>query len=607
MAISVRDVARRYLGITSGFSVRQSITSRAGSSSLRVALEYIAYNHDLLMPDEHLGPHQYLVSLNGRYFLFYQDDGNLVLLGPYGALWASNTNGRPAGVCIMQGDGNLVIYGPGPDREYIWDTSTYDNPGSRLVVQNDGNVVMYRPDNSVVWATNTPQANPAQGDTMQPNEALYPDQSIRSADGRYALFYQGDGNLVLSGPYGALWASNTNGRPAGVCIMQGDGNLVIYGPGPDREYIWDTSTYDNPGSRLVVQNDGNAVMYRPDNSVVWISDTLVFRSNIPNLEGWVEVRLRRDGTVQFRGHIHNGGIEAFAFQVGVAARSSLAIGMAYRGHVGGLGSPRDHDWDQTFSNPMVSVSFTRFLGASLDVQAETRGDITGFLEDVARFLVGWVIGRIVLTPGVLAVIVVGVEVGTLIVKGGFDAGARLIGGTLWLLGPNATLVALAFEGAAALGSEEREIFEVEYDFANSEVFNGTLPPRERIFLTDTIGGSGRQFTFPRIDTKITVNLGPQIYENPLGKENAHILIHELTHAWQLQNTLSEAEYVMNAIKCQLMGDAAYVIPDPLPPFAELNMEQQAQLVEDWFMLSSAERLTDPYYRYIEENIRTGRG
>ena len=415
------------------------------------------------------------------------------------------------------------------------------------------------------------------------------------------MFYQGDGNLVLSGPQGALWASNTNGRPAGICIMQGDGNLVIYGPAPGREYIWDTSTYDNPGSRLVVQNDGNVVMFLPDNSVVSISDTLVFRSNIPNLEGWVEVRLRRDGTIQFRGHIHNSGIEAFAFQVGVVARSSLAIGMAYRGHVGGLGSPCDHDWDQTFSHPMVVAAFTSFLGASLDVQAETRGDITGFLGDVARFLVGWVIGDTVLTGNLFAVIVV-VEVGSLIATGGFDAGARLIGGTLWLLGPEATLVALVSEGVATLGSEEREISEVEYDFANRDVFNWTLPPRERIILTDTIGGGGTQFTFPRFDGKITVNLGPQRYANPLSSNYRPTLIHELTHAWQLQNTLSEAEYIMKASKCQLMGDAAYVIPDPLPPFAELNMEQQAQLVQEWFVT----RRND-YERYIEENIRTGHG
>ena len=53
----------------------------------------------------------------------------------------------------MQGDGNLVIYGPGG--VYIWDTKTHNNPGSRLIVQDDGNVVIYKPDDTPIWATNT--------------------------------------------------------------------------------------------------------------------------------------------------------------------------------------------------------------------------------------------------------------------------------------------------------------------------------------------------------------------------------------------------------------------------------------------------------------------
>jgi hypothetical protein len=45
--------------------------------------------------------------------------------------------------------------------------------------------------------TNTVQHPPAQGDDMLPGEALYADQSIRSANGRYLFIYQLDGNLVL--------------------------------------------------------------------------------------------------------------------------------------------------------------------------------------------------------------------------------------------------------------------------------------------------------------------------------------------------------------------------------------------------------------------------
>jgi hypothetical protein len=116
---------------------------------------------------------------------------------------------------------------------------------------------------------------PAQGDDMQPGEALYADQSIWSANGRFRFIYQLDGNLVLYGPRMPLWASGTAGRPVGVCIMQNDGNLVIYDPGG--AYIWNTQTYNNPGSRLIVQNDGNVVIYKPDGGHIWATNTETVR------------------------------------------------------------------------------------------------------------------------------------------------------------------------------------------------------------------------------------------------------------------------------------------------------------------------------------------
>jgi hypothetical protein len=78
--------------------------------------------------------------------------------------------------------------------------------------------------------------------------------------------YQGNGNLVLYHGGAPLWASGTEGRPVGVCIMQGDGNLVIYVRGG--EPIWASGTEGHPGSRLIVQDDGNVVIYRPDGTPV---------------------------------------------------------------------------------------------------------------------------------------------------------------------------------------------------------------------------------------------------------------------------------------------------------------------------------------------------
>jgi hypothetical protein len=235
-----------------------------------------------LLPNESLGPDQFLTSSSGRYTFVYQGDANLVLyknypLQPRKALWASGTAGQPANTCIMQADGNLVIYDPGGHA--LWSSGTWQDAGSHLVVQDDGNVVIYRPDNTPVWATNTVQAvmpsgPTAKGDGMQSGEALNPDDSITSNDGQFFFVYQTDGNLVLySNRTGnPLWASNTAGQPAGICIMQADGNLVIYDP--DAVPLWASNTPGNAGSRLVIQDDGNVVIYRPNNSPAWATNTV---------------------------------------------------------------------------------------------------------------------------------------------------------------------------------------------------------------------------------------------------------------------------------------------------------------------------------------------
>jgi hypothetical protein len=226
---------------------------------------------DDMQPGEVLNPGQSIKSANGRYTFVYQTDGNLVLYDGGTALWASGTDGRPVGVCIMQADGNLVIYGPGV--QPIWASNTWQHPGSRLVVQDDGNVVIYRPDGVPVWATNTwlPTGPRATGDDMQPGEVLDPGQQINSANGRYTFVYQTDGNLVLYDGGTPLWASATDGQPVGVCIMQTDGNLVIYARAGLA--LWASNTWQHPGSRLVMQDDGNVVIYRPDGTPVWATNT----------------------------------------------------------------------------------------------------------------------------------------------------------------------------------------------------------------------------------------------------------------------------------------------------------------------------------------------
>jgi hypothetical protein len=224
-------------------------------------------NRNTMRGGQRLEAGQTVTSPNGLYRFTYQSDGNLVLYGPGGAMWDSRTSGAPVGFCIMEADGNLVIHGP--ENSQLWATGTDGNPGSHLLVQDDGSAVICRPDSSAAWDTDTflPTGPLATGDDIVAGETLLPGQLIGSANGQYVLGYQVDGNLVLSGPGGPVWNSQTSGTKPGVCIMQHDGNLVVYEPGATP--VWASATDGNPGSRLLVQDDGNLVIYQPDGSPIW--------------------------------------------------------------------------------------------------------------------------------------------------------------------------------------------------------------------------------------------------------------------------------------------------------------------------------------------------
>lgn len=229
---------------------------------------------DTMFPGQILLPGATVHSANGRYTFVYQTDGNLVLYAGGRALWASGTDGRPAGVCIMQNDGNLVIYPPDASN-VVWASGTDGNPGSHLTIQDDGNVVIYHPNGHAVWATNTwlPTGPTASGSTMQSGHVLNPGDATRSASGRYTFVYQTDGNLVLYDGGQALWASGTDGRPDGVAIMQGDGNLVVYVR--NGRPVWASGTDGQPGNQLAVQDDGNVVVYRSDGHPAWATNTWI--------------------------------------------------------------------------------------------------------------------------------------------------------------------------------------------------------------------------------------------------------------------------------------------------------------------------------------------
>lgn len=110
-------------------------------------------------------------------------------------------------------------------------------------------------------------------DRLMAGEELLPKMKIVSANGRFTLIQQGDGNLVIYNDKNRpIWASHTNGKTVKNCIMQTDGNLVQYLP--YHVAVWASKTHGNPGAYLVMQNDGNLVIYGKNNKPLWATNTV---------------------------------------------------------------------------------------------------------------------------------------------------------------------------------------------------------------------------------------------------------------------------------------------------------------------------------------------
>lgn len=111
-----------------------------------------------------------LSSNNGKFKLIMQSDSDLVLYDVSSnntAIWDTGTTGQDVEFCVMQGDGNLVLYRP--DGQPVWASNTAGNPGAFLKVQNDGNMVIDKIVYTSIWSSdkfvNTVHPIPAPGNT----------------------------------------------------------------------------------------------------------------------------------------------------------------------------------------------------------------------------------------------------------------------------------------------------------------------------------------------------------------------------------------------------------------------------------------------------------
>ncbi|MGH9946391.1 MAG: hypothetical protein ACRD6X_04255 [Pyrinomonadaceae bacterium] len=139
---------------------------------------------------------------------------------------------------------------------------------------------------------------------------------------------------------------------------------------------------------------------------------------------------------------------------------------------------------------------------------------------------------------------------------------------------------------------QRTMNELERGVAWS-VFGYTIP-YDRIHLSTGLGAGGRPFTIPDplrwghymiyIGSKVTWGL----------------LIHELSHVWQGHNSELAWGYTLDSLFAQMVhGKDAYKYKLG-SDWREYNVEQQASIVEDWYL--RGRRKSDPAFGYIRDNL-----
>ncbi|MFI6170781.1 hypothetical protein ACIBCN_28635 [Nocardia sp. NPDC051052] len=357
---------------------------------------------------------------------------------------------------------------------------------------------------------------------------------------------------------------------------------------------------------------------------------------IAALGGFAGVNISRDGAVQWYGHAHDSGADGYDFGVAFFIRTTLGdpqvLAFSHNGSVNPSG--RDHDWEVIYPRTaVVQSSLPAWATARHAMDMQYTSHIGETFEGLVSMAVKWAVGA---AGGIVvgAVVFAGVEIGSLIATGSLVPGACVLEEILWMAGPGNTLLAIAAAAIVELGSRHRELTPEEYSWANDSVFGGTLPPRDKIRLTDVLGPDDRPFTLPMWDGKISLNMGSEGYDDPrkvgLGRQNVRqnrakargeTFIHELVHAWQIHHTGFDLAILGRALAAKLDevgGGDPYDYAAAGLDYLAYSIEGQAQIVSDWFGnhvqfdatgrptgLDSAAALNDTYFRYIANNIRTG--
>ncbi|MFT4088102.1 MAG: hypothetical protein QM658_13325 [Gordonia sp. (in: high G+C Gram-positive bacteria)] len=371
------------------------------------------------------------------------------------------------------------------------------------------------------------------------------------------------------------------------------------------------------------------------------------------LGGQHEVKLHRDGRFEYSGHVRATGWPSYTASVAAVVNfpivdpggpdkpGVLTFAAQGRAHGTNESGDRNYSWSQSGTSSLIAAQWLGLRSAQLATRIDYDTDWFGAVGDVVSFVAQIAAASATFGATGAAVVLLGraadeAGVGELVLPG--TVGVLVAAGAAYVFGPAAWIPAFIV-GAAVTAStvKQRHMRDDERRFAD-QVFGGRVP-YDRVILTNLVGFGDRPFTAPGPGSAILVNLGGG-FDNPTkytGKGQAddgsrapgQLLIHELTHVWQISNNSFTPSYFCRALGTaagSTGGDmSAYSYGPAVLPWHEFGTEQQASIVDEWFAGSKIrvrdqrqfgypprDERTDvdspnanPYFRYIRDNIRTG--
>jgi hypothetical protein len=351
--------------------------------------------------------------------------------------------------------------------------------------------------------------------------------------------------------------------------------------------------------------------------------TIVTPAGVP-LGGDVIVHLFDDGRYAVQYHMHCSSVAgSFDFEIRayLTAPEMPVLFFYHQGHISGVG---DYFRGESGHNPVIQLYWTIIEGSgSLSVSKSYEWDgVVGVVQDVvddvigiASGVVGWTIGAVI-AVGDGALGWTGIHIGAggtigviagVVVFAFSSAVAGVAAGFMY-----AVVAGVAVGAVAEAMISTRTLDPGELDAAR-QVF-GEMLPYDRIRITNLTSVNGAMFTLPGADGLVYCNLG-RFHSDPQGlypgrtTRPYQVLIHELTHALQIDRAGFVGDFLCNSLDEQVIiaggGTGVYQLPDPAVPWSQLTNEQQAVIVDHWYegrAPRGEQQLPmdqmSPYYGYI---------